>query len=78
MNGERDFRVLLGDSEAVVSIHNQLLPYDDGVDDAAIPQDVRFQLVQLLKGERWNFSLKLRVNFKRIQVHRQNVLSWYR
>ena len=65
VDGERDFRVLLGDGEAVVSIHDQSFPYDDGVDDTAIPQDVRFKLVQFFKSERRDFALKLRVNFKR-------------
>ena len=75
MNSERDFRVLLGDDETVVPIHDQALPYDDGVDDTAIPQDVGFKLVQLLKGKRWDLTLKLRVDLKRIQIHHQTVLS---
>ena len=75
MNSERDFRVLLGDDETVVSVHNQPLPHDDGIDDASIPQDVGFQLVQLFKGQRWNLALKFRVNFKRIQIHHRTVLS---
>ena len=75
MNSERDFRVLLGDDETVVSVHNQPLPHDDGIDDTAIPQDVGFELVQFLKGKRWDLTLKLRVNLKRIQIHHRTVLS---
>ena len=45
MNGERDFRVFLGDGVAVVTVHDQAPPYDDGIDDAAISQDVGFELV---------------------------------
>ena len=37
--------MLFGDGKAVVSIHDQPFPCDDGVNDAAIPQDVCFQLV---------------------------------
>ena len=48
---------------------------DDGIDDASIPQDVGFQLVQLLKGQWWDLALKFRVNFKRIQIHHRTVLS---
>ena len=75
MDGERDLRVLLGDGVAVVSIHDQALPYDDGIDDTAIPQDVGFKLVQLLKGQRRNLALKLRVDLKRIQIHHRTVPS---
>ena len=67
--------MLLGDGVAVVSIHNQALPYDDRVDDTAISQDVGFELIQLLKSERWDLALKLRVDLKRIQIHHQTVPS---
>ena len=56
--------MLLGDGVAIVPIHNQALPYDDRVDDTTISQDVGFELVQLLKGERRDLALKFRVNFK--------------
>ena len=75
MSGKRDLRVLLSDGEAVVSIHDQAPPYDDGIDDAAISQDVSFELVQLLKGQRRDLTLKLRVDLKRIQIHHRTVLS---
>ena len=75
MNGERDLRVLLGDGVAVVPIYDQALPYDDGVDDTTISQDVGFELVQLLKSERRDLALKFRVNLKRIQIHHQTVPS---
>ena len=75
MDSVRDFRVLLGDDETVVSVHDQPLPHDDGIDDASIPQDVGFQLVQLLKGQWWDLALKFRVNFKRIQIHHRTVPS---
>ena len=75
MDSVRDFRVLLGDDETVVSVHDQPLPHDDGIDDASIPQDVGFQLVQFFKGQRWNLALKFRVNLKRIQIHHQTVPS---
>lgn len=45
VNSERDLRVLLGDGVAVVTVHDQAPPYDDGIDDAAISQDVGFELV---------------------------------
>ena len=67
--------MLLGDGVAVVSIHDQALPYDDRVDDTTISQDVGFELVQLLKGERRDLALKLRVDLKRIQIHHQTVPS---
>ena len=67
--------MLLGDGVAVVPIHDQALPYDDGIDDTAIPQDVGFKLVQLLKGQRRNLALKLRVDLKRIQIHHRTVPS---
>jgi len=57
--------VLLGDDETVVSVHDQPLPHDDGIDDASIPQDVGFQLVQFFKGKRRNLALKLWVDLKR-------------
>ena len=67
--------MLLGDGVAVVSIYDQALPYDDGIDDMAIPQDVGFELVQFLKGQRRDLALKLRVDLKRIQIHHQTVPS---
>ena len=45
VNSERDLRVLLGDGVAVVTVHDQAPPYDDGIDDAAISQDVGFERV---------------------------------
>ena len=75
MDSVRDFRVLLGDDETVVSVHDQPLPHDDGIDDASIPQDVGFQLVQFFKGQRWNLALKFRVDLKRIQIHHRTVPS---
>ena len=67
--------MLLGNGVAVVSIHNQPFPYDDRVDDTAISQDVGFELVQLLKSQRRDLTLKLRVDLKRIQIHHRTVLS---
>ena len=53
--------MLLSDGEAVVSIHDQAPPYDDGIDDAAISQDVSFELVQFFKGKRRD-ALKMNVD----------------
>ena len=57
--------MFLGDGVAVVSIHDQALPYDNGIDDTAISQDVGFELVQLFKSQRRDLALELRVDLKR-------------
>ena len=67
--------MLLSDGVAVVPIHDQALPYDDGVDDTTISQDVGFKLVQLLKSQRRDLTLELRVDLKRIQIHHRTVPS---
>ena len=57
--------MLLGNGVAVVTVHDQAPPYDDGIDDTAISQDVSFELVQFFKGERRDLALKLWVDLKR-------------
>ena len=75
VNGVRDVRMLLKNSVSVMTVNDQSVPDDDGIDNFSIVDDVLLQLFQFLKSQRRDFALKLRVNFKRIQIRHQTVPS---
>ena len=60
---------------SVMTVYDHAIPDDDGIDNFAIVDNVLLQLFQLLKSERRDLALKLRVNLKRIQIHHQTVPS---
>ena len=71
----RDVGMLLKNCVTVMTVNNQSIPHDDGVDNLAIADDVLFELIQLLRCQRRNLALKLRVNLKRSQFHHRTGLS---
>ncbi len=49
VNGVRDVRVLLKNRISVMTVNDQPIPDDDGIDNFAIVDDVLLQLFQFLK-----------------------------
>ena len=62
IGGELEFRVLLKDTVAVVSIHDDAVPDDQRIDNHTISQDVFLQLLLLLFPKGRDYARKLRVN----------------
>lgn len=75
MDNVWNIRMLLKNCITVMTINNQPIPDNDGIDDLAIADDVLFELVKFFGSQRRNLALKLRVNFKRIQIHHRTGLS---
>src|SRR5699024_2928005 len=59
-----DLRVVFQNRKVVVAVHNQAVPNDQRAEDSSFLQNVGFQKVQLLEGQRRNFALKLGVNLQ--------------
>ena len=78
MDGIGNVWVLLENRITVMTVNNQPFPDDDGIDNFTIVDDVLFKLFQLFKSQRWDFTLKFWVDFKRSQLHHQNALSSYK
>ena len=75
VDGIRDVGMLPENRVSVMTVYDHAIPDDDGIDNFAIVDNVLLQLFQLLKSERRDLALKLRVNLKRIQIHHQTVPS---
>lgn len=60
--------MLLKNRISVMTVNDQPIPDDDGIDNFAIVDDVLLQLFQFLKGKRRDLALKLRVDLKRIAL----------
>ena len=61
MDTKLDARMLLRDAVAVVTVHNRIVPDNEGHEHQPFLQDVFFQLGKLVLGQRRAFCLKFRV-----------------
>ena len=61
MDTELDARMRLRDAVAVVTVHNRIVPDDEGHEHQPFLKDVFFQLRKLVLGQRRAFRLELRV-----------------
>lgn len=62
MDTELDTRMRLRDAVAVVTVHNRIVPDDEGHEHQPFLKDVFFQLRKLILGQRRAFRLELRVD----------------
>ena len=62
MGAEPDARMRLRDAVAVVTVHNRIVPDDEGHEHKPFLQDVFFQLGKLVICQRRAFRLELRVD----------------
>lgn len=62
MDTELDARMRLRDAVAVVTVHNRIVPDDEGHEHQPFLKDVFFQLRKLVLGQRRAFRLELRVD----------------
>ena len=63
------------DAVAGVSVQNKTVPDNNGIQQPSFVENVLFKLLFFFKIQGWNFALKLRVDFKRIQIHHRNGLA---
>ena len=62
---------------ASVSVQNKAIPDDNGIQQPSLMENVLLKLLFFFKVQGWNLALKLRVDFKRIQIHHRNGLASY-